>query len=45
MDTVYIASPNSLHFEQAKQAILAKKNVIVEKPAFQHLMRWQKLLN
>ena len=44
MDTVYIASPNSLHFEQAKQAILAK-NVIVEKPAFQRLMRWQKLLN
>ncbi|KAF1297163.1 oxidoreductase [Enterococcus sp. JM4C] len=34
MDTVYIASPNSLHFEQAKAAILAKKNVIVEKPAF-----------
>lgn len=34
MDTVYIASPNSLHFQQAKQAILAKKNVIVEKPAF-----------
>ena len=34
MDTIYIASPNSLHFEQAKQAILAKKNVIVEKPAF-----------
>lgn len=34
MDTVYIASPNSLHFEQTKQAILAGKNVIVEKPAF-----------
>jgi len=34
MDTVYIASPNSLHFAQAKQAILARKNVIVEKPAF-----------
>lgn len=34
MDTVYIASPNSVHFQQAKQAILAKKNVIVEKPAF-----------
>lgn len=33
-ETVYIASPNSLHFEQAKQAILAGKNVIVEKPAF-----------
>ncbi|WP_283679117.1 Gfo/Idh/MocA family oxidoreductase [Lentilactobacillus sp. Marseille-Q4993] len=33
-DTVYIASPNSAHFEQAKQAIIAGKNVIVEKPAF-----------
>lgn len=30
---VYIASPNSLHFEQAKQALLAGKHVIVEKPA------------
>ena len=34
MDTVYIASPNSLHFTHAKEAILAGKNVIVEKPAF-----------
>lgn len=34
MDTVYIASPNGLHFAQAKQAILAGKNVIVEKSAF-----------
>lgn len=34
LDTVYIASPNSLHFSQAKAAILANKNVIVEKPAF-----------
>lgn len=34
LNTVYIASPNSLHFEQAKQGILAGKNVIVEKPAF-----------
>ncbi|MGO3115548.1 Gfo/Idh/MocA family protein [Enterococcus pseudoavium] len=34
VNTIYIASPNSLHFEQAKQAILAGKNVIVEKPAF-----------
>lgn len=30
---VYIASPNSLHFEQSKQALLAGKHVIVEKPA------------
>ena len=34
LDTVYIASPNSLHFEQAKQGILSGKNVIVETPAF-----------
>ncbi|MCF6514815.1 Gfo/Idh/MocA family oxidoreductase [Lactobacillus sp. S2-2] len=33
-DTVYIASPNSLHFEQVKLAIKNNKNIIVEKPAF-----------
>lgn len=33
-ETVYIASPNSLHFEQAQMAIQHGKNVIVEKPAF-----------
>lgn len=33
-DTVYIASPNSLHFAQAKLALEHDKNVIVEKPAF-----------
>ena len=34
VDVIYIASPNSLHFSQAKAAILANKHVIVEKPAF-----------
>lgn len=34
LDIIYIASPNALHFEQAKAAILAGKNIIVEKPAF-----------
>ena len=29
---VYIASPNSLHFTQAQQALLSGKNVILEKP-------------
>ncbi|MFD1318329.1 Gfo/Idh/MocA family protein [Loigolactobacillus zhaoyuanensis] len=33
-EVVYIASPNSLHFEHAKLAIAADKHVIVEKPAF-----------
>ncbi|MCZ3622704.1 Gfo/Idh/MocA family protein [Lactobacillus mulieris] len=33
-EVVYIASPNSLHFKQAKMAIEHDKNVIVEKPAF-----------
>lgn len=29
---VYIATPNLLHYEQAKRALLADKNVILEKP-------------
>lgn len=33
-DVVYIASPNSLHFQQASLAIENDKLVIVEKPAF-----------
>lgn len=32
INTVYIATPNLLHYEQAKQALLAGKNVICEKP-------------
>lgn len=32
IDTIYVASPNSLHYSQSKKAILAKKNVINEKP-------------
>ena len=34
IQVLYIASPNSLHYTQAKAAILAGKHVIVEKPAF-----------
>lgn len=34
LDIIYIASPNAIHFEQAKAAILAGRNIIVEKPAF-----------
>lgn len=31
-DTIYIASPNSLHYQQAKDCLKANKNIIVEKP-------------
>ena len=32
IDLVYIATPNLLHYEQAKKALLAGKNVLLEKP-------------
>ncbi|MEK9659545.1 MAG: Gfo/Idh/MocA family oxidoreductase [Chloroflexota bacterium] len=32
VDVVYIATPNRLHFEHAQTAILAGKNVLIEKP-------------
>lgn len=44
LDVVYIASPNSLHFAQAKLAILAKKHVILEKPAVTKPSEWKELV-
>ncbi len=35
IDVVYIASPNILHFKHAKQALLAGKHVVLEKPFVQ----------
>ena len=32
IDLIYIATPNSLHYGQAKAALLAGKNVLCEKP-------------
>ena len=32
IDTIYVASPNSVHYEQTKMALNAGKNVICEKP-------------
>lgn len=32
INTIYIATPNLLHYEQTKRALLAGKNVICEKP-------------
>lgn len=43
-DVVYIASPNSLHFSQAKAALSAGKHVILEKPAVTQPHEWQELM-
>lgn len=43
VDTVYVAVPNSLHFEIALAAIQAKKNVICEKPLVYTVREAQKL--
>ncbi len=32
LDWIYVCSPNSLHYQQSKQALLAGKNVLCEKP-------------
>ena len=44
LDVVYIASPNSLHYAQTKLAILAKKHVIIEKPAVTTPSEWKELV-
>ena len=43
-DVVYIASPNSLHYCQAKAALSAGKHVILEKPAVTQPQEWQELM-
>ncbi|MFS8972408.1 Gfo/Idh/MocA family protein [Streptococcus mitis] len=43
-DVVYIASPNSLHFAQAKDALSAGKHVILEKPAVTQPQDWLELV-
>ncbi|OMP87922.1 putative oxidoreductase YgjR [Diplodia seriata] len=40
---VYIASPNSLHFEQAKAMLSAGKHVILEKPATSTVAEYDQL--
>lgn len=44
LDVIYIASPNSLHFEQSLFALKAKKHVMVEKPATLNVDQWDELL-
>jgi len=43
VQAVYIASPNSLHYEQAKQALIAGKHVILEKPATSTVAEFEEL--
>ena len=43
INTVYIATPNLLHYPQAKAALLAGKNVICEKPIVTRLVHAQEL--
>lgn len=42
VDVVYVASPNSLHFPVACEALEHGKHVIVEKPAFSTVQEWTK---
>ncbi len=44
IDTIYIALPNSLHFDQAVQALQANKHVILEKPMTSTLAEAQALV-
>lgn len=44
VDVLYIASPNSLHYEQAMQAIQAGKHVIVEKPVTSNITELNELV-
>ncbi|WP_034549633.1 Gfo/Idh/MocA family protein [Carnobacterium funditum] len=41
LDVIYVASPNSLHFEQALTIMKAGKHVIVEKPMFSNPKEWE----
>ena len=43
-NTVYIASPNSLHYEQAVMGIKAGKHIIVEKPAFENQRQMEAIM-
>jgi len=41
IQAVYIASPNSLHFEQTLLFLKNKKHVICEKPIFSNTVEWE----
>ncbi len=43
IDAVYVASPNTLHFEQGKKVLQAKKHLLCEKPATMTLQEFETL--
>lgn len=43
VNVVYVASPNSLHYEQTAKALNAGKHVVLEKPAASNLAEFDKL--
>ena len=45
IQVVYIASPNSLHYEHAKKSLLANKHVICEKPFTSTMKECEELIN
>src|SRR5690554_354063 len=44
IDVIYVASPNSLHFKQAMDALSQKKHLIIEKPMVTSLDEWDELI-
>ena len=44
VDTIYVGTPNHTHYDYAKQALLAGKHVICEKPFTLHLEEFEELI-
>ena len=44
IDTIYVGPPNHTHYDYAKQALLAGKHVICEKPFTLHLEEFEELI-
>ncbi|GAA5911311.1 hypothetical protein JCM6882_002345 [Rhodosporidiobolus microsporus] len=44
VDLVYVATPHVFHFEQARDALKAGKNVLIEKPAVLSQKEWDTLV-
>ena len=45
IDWIYICSPNSVHYSQAKEALEAGKNVLLEKPSTAHVSELKELID